>query len=280
MTNLISINDSEYVAIKNLVYEKFGIDLGAGKQSLVLGRLQKVVKQNGFESFRQYYKYVVNDRSGEGLNSLINRISTNHTYFNRESEHFDFFSKQVLPHITGMLKKRNENYIRIWSAGCSFGEEPYTLAMLISEHLNGESCGWQTGVLGTDISERVLKACLNGIYNQEDVERLPVSLRHKYFRITLDKQYEVIPKLKKMVMYRRLNLMRPDFPFNRKFHTIFCRNVMIYFDMPTREKLIERFYKYLEPEGYLFIGHSESLGRSNRYFRYIQPAVYQKQDSN
>ncbi len=279
MAHLISITDSEYEAIKTLVYDKFGIDLGTKKQSLVVGRLQKVVKQNGFNTFEEYYSYIQNDRSGEGLNSLINRISTNHTYFNRESEHFDYYSNQVLPEITGQLKKKNDKFLRIWSAGCSYGEEPYTLAMLLLEHLNGERLGWETGILGTDISENVLNACKAGQYAKEDVERLPVSLRHKYFRVTPDKQYEVIPVLKKLVMYRRLNLMRPEFPFKRKFHVIFCRNVMIYFDLPTREKLVEKFYNYLEPGGYFFIGHSESLGRSNRYFKYIQPAIYKKHDT-
>jgi chemotaxis protein methyltransferase CheR len=270
------MNESEYRAIKSLVYEKFGIDLGTKKQSLVVGRLQKVVKQAGCSSFREYYDYILNDRSAEGLNSLINRISTNHTYFNRESEHFQYFSQTVLPEVKERLKASKDKFLRVWSAGCSFGEEAFTLGMLMLEFFNGDRFSWELGLLGTDISERVLQVAMAGRYSREDVERLPVALRHKYFRITQDKQYEVIPVLRNMVMYRRLNLMRTEFPFKKKFHVIFCRNVMIYFDLPTRETLVERFHQYLETGGYLFIGHSESLGRSNRFFKYVQPAVYQK----
>jgi chemotaxis protein methyltransferase CheR len=148
--------------------------------------------------------------------------------------------------------------------------------MLLHEHLGKEMGAWDAGILATDISDRVLKKAIAGVYEADNVNRLPTSLKHAYFERAEGDRFTVREKVKKLIMFRKLNLMRESFPFRRRFHMIFCRNVMIYFDTPTRMGLVERFHRYMEPGGYLFIGHSESLGRSNELFRYLKPAVYRK----
>ncbi len=276
MTEFVSISDTEYRQISQLVYDKFGINLGEKKRSLVLGRLHKIVRQNGFENFGEYYEHVLTDQSGSALRTLIDRISTNHTFFYREKSHFEYFSETVLPALANAKDSNPGKAIRIWSAGCSSGEEPYTLAMLISEYLGQDLRNWNAGVLATDISSNVLEKAGQGIYSDENVSRLPSSLKLKYFKKLPDGSWQVVPKIREMVLFRRLNLMRNEFPFRNRFHTIFCRNVMIYFDQVTRDALVHRFHRYLENDGYLFIGHSESLGRQNNYFNYLQPATYKK----
>ncbi len=276
VNGLLSLSDREYAMISQLVYEKFGINLGEKKRSLVLGRLHKLVRQYNFNNFEQFYKFVLQDSTGEALSALVDRISTNHTYFYRENAHYDYFSSQVLPQLISSLSARRESSIRIWSAGCSSGEEPYTLAMLLGEYLGTDLPRWKIGILATDISERVLEKAREGIYSKENVSKLPPKYRQKYFTPLANGQMQVNDSLKKMVLFRRLNLIRPSFPFRQKFHSIFCRNVMIYFDMPTREKIVGNFYNFMDPGAHFFIGMSESLGRRNPFFNYVQPAIYQK----
>ncbi len=271
-------SDQEYHLLRDLVYERFGIALGEQKRALISGRLQKVLREKGFSSFQEYYQYVISDPSGEALSTLINRISTNHTFFYRESDHFDFFRETVLPEILAAQRTRGQKKLRLWCPGCSSGEEPYTLAMLLVEYLAADFAHWDVGILATDISARVLEIASAGTYAAESVKRLPAKLVHKYFLRLPNGETQVHEQIKKLVLYRRLNLMRSDFPFRGKFHVIFCRNVMIYFDHPTRQELVQRFHRLLEPGGYLFVGHSESLGRSDTRFRYIKPAVYQMTD--
>lgn len=284
------LTDREYRLIRDLVYDKFGINLGQQKRALITGRLQKVLRENGFTNFTDYYQYVVTEPSGEALTHLIDRISTNHTFFYRENDHFQFYYESVLPRFLSDRKSKSE-VLRIWCPGCSTGEEPYTLGMLLLEFLaNLQANRKQTqsriglgarlhpdvGILATDISSRVLKIAQTGVYSTESVQHLPADLVKKYFIPRSDGSMLVHPKLRDLVTFRRLNLMRESYPFKGKFHIIFCRNVMIYFDNATRMALTQRFHRYLEADGYLFIGHSETLGRSNSRFRYIRPAVYQK----
>ncbi len=273
---LLELTDQEYRQISDLVYQKFGISLGNKKQALIKGRLQKVIRQFGFSSFGDFFDYVLKDRSGKALSILIDRLSTNHTYFYRENGHYQFLMKQVLPELEEKLKANRELGVRFWSAGCSSGEEAYTLAFILLDYFGKEHSRWKLGVLGTDISEQMLLKARQGIYSAENVFRLPEQWKRKYFRQLPSGQWQVVEEVRKMVLFRRLNLMRSTFPFKRKFQVIFCRNVMIYFDRPTREQLIARFYHYLAEGGYLFIGHSESIGRDNPYFTYVRPAVYRR----
>jgi chemotaxis protein methyltransferase CheR len=274
---LLKLSDKEFRKLSELVYAQCGIILGEHKRSLVVGRLNKELKQKGFESFMEYYEYVTHDPTGQALNTLIEKISTNHTFFWRENDHFDFFTNTVLPEEVALMRQRKSRDLRIWCAGCSTGEEPYTLAMLVREYFGRDLRNWDAGVLATDISDRVLRIATEGVYREENLKKLPPRLRNDYFVHADEDVWEVREDLRKMVLFRKLNLMRENYPFKGRFQIIFCRNVMIYFDTPTRNALVQRFYRSMEPGGYLFIGHSESLGRMNCPFRYVRPAVYRKE---
>jgi chemotaxis protein methyltransferase CheR len=273
----MAITNKEYRLIKDYVYDQFGINLGDRRKALVTGRLNKVLKENGFKSFKAYFKYVINDTSGEALNTLINRISTNHTFFYREKVHLEYMTRNVLPELSDSLKRKNSREIRVWSCGCSSGEEAYTLAMLLLEFFRIDRSNWKIGVLGTDISDVALESARTGIYKKENASRLPVNLKHKYFDILDRETWRVREEVQKRVLFRRMNLMTPVFPFKQKFHAIFCRNVMIYFDKSIRDALISKLHNVMESKGYLFVGLSESLSRSTHHgFKYIQPGVYRK----
>lgn len=270
------LGDKEFHAIRGLVYSKFGISLGEQKRSLVVTRLQRVLRERGFKDFTEYCAFLENDSSGEGLNELVNRITTNHTFFFREKAHFDFITGKALPEITASLERRGTRDLRIWCAGCATGEEPYTLAMLLLEFFGPRATAWDAGVLATDISAKALGTATRGLYPDDRVSETPPQFRHKYFTKSPDGQWRITDTLKKEVTFRRLNLMNPVFPFKKPFQIILCRNVMIYFDQASRSSLINRFHQNLEQGGYLFIGHSETLGRDQSLFEYVMPAVYRK----
>lgn len=191
----------------------------------------------------------------------------------REAEHFYFFRDRVLPYLAATVKDRD---LRVWSAGCSSGQEPYTLAMIIDEYFRDHKHLWDTKVLATDISSKVLNEAKNGIYTYQEVEPLPVLWKLNYFQKSGQEYYKVTDKLKEEVIFRKFNLMEKRFPFRKKFDAIFCRNVMIYFDHKTKIDLINKFYDMLEYGGYLFIGHTESIPRNETEFEYVMPAVYRK----
>ncbi|MFZ0391982.1 MAG: CheR family methyltransferase [Calditrichia bacterium] len=277
MSDLITITDQEYSLIRNLIYQRFGINLGERKRSLVMGRLYKELRQQGFRSFQEYMDFISADSSGQALSILIDRISTNHTFFFRENSHFQFYSEQILPAFIKSYSITDKPVFRIWSAGCSSGEEPYTLAMLTQEAFRN-SPALDFRILATDISHKALQKAIAGTYPNENVSRLPEKFISEYFRQMPD-GWKVKEPIVRKVLFRRLNLMRSEFPFKNRFQVIFCRNVMIYFDQDTRDALVQRLSRYLQPGGYLFTGHSESLGRSNHHFQYIQPAVYQKREA-
>lgn len=274
---LMQITDGEFNAIRKLVYDHFGINLTERKRSLVVGRLQKLVREKNFSTFKQYHDYLVNDASESALTELANRISTNHTFFYREADHFDYFSNTVLPEITRRHKARNDRDLRIWCAAASSGEEPYTILITMMEHFGHEYSQWDVGLLATDISDKALNAARLGEYDPTRVNHVPPSIKHKYFQKTPTGQYAVTEKLKREVTIRRFNLMNQTLPFRKPFDVIFCRNVMIYFDQPTRNALVKRFYDMTQPGGYLFVGHSESLGRGDSPWTYVMPAVYRKE---
>lgn len=273
---MMAISDKEFNDLRRLIYDRFGINLTDEKRSLLVGRLQKLIRNKNLGTFQNYYEYLKTDTSGQAVSDLINLISTNYTYFNREKDHFDYFSRTALPAICDRLSRENRKDLRIWCAGCSTGEEPYTLLMLMHEYLGAQYKQWDGGILATDISQQVLTKARAGIYPADKVASLPDNLKRKYFVKLPNGQMQVCDAIRNEVTFRRFNLMNTTFPFKKPFQIIFCRNVMIYFDQPTRAALVERFHKHLEPEGYLFIGHSETLGRDNALFRYIMPATYQK----
>jgi len=274
--NGLRLTDEEFNLISRLVYDKFGINLSEQKRALIIGRLQKVLRLEGFASFKDYYHHVVSEPSGRALLTLVDKISTNHTFFFRENDHFEYFSSVILPQFIARQYKRPKADIRIWCAGCSSGEEPYTLAMVISEYFRNNAMDADIGILATDISISALEKGAEGVYPEERMSQVPLIYRKRYFNRQQDGAWAAKKELKEMVLFRRLNLIQQKYPFKGQFQVIFCRNVMIYFDKETQRSLINRFHRYTEPDGYLFIGHSETLDRSAGSYRYIHPSVYQR----
>lgn len=268
-----AISNTEFKQLSAYIRKNYGINLKEEKRVMLAGRLRTVLRQNNFRNFSDYYDYIISDKTGAAAATLVNKISTNHTFFMREADHFDYFKNTVLPYLKNTVKSKD---LRVWSAGCSTGEEPYTLSMIIDEFFGDEKARWDTSILATDISSKVLDIALQGIYDNEKIAALPSNWKLKYFKQIDSKSYALIDRMRKEVILRRFNLMDEKFPFRKKFNVIFCRNVMIYFDVQTKRKLIDKFYDMLEYGGYLFIGHSESIDRRETRFKYIRPAIYRQ----
>jgi chemotaxis protein methyltransferase CheR len=270
---MIQITELEFMKLSGYIQTHYGIQLKKEKHTLLTGRLHKLVSDLGFKTFSEYYDYLIQDTNGHAAAILIDKISTNHTFFMREANHFYYFRDVILPELKRTVTTRD---LRIWCAASSTGEEPYTLAMILKDYFGAEVPGWDTKVLATDISQAALDTAKKGIYPIDRVSPLPQAWIIRYFQKTEGDQSMVREILKREVIFRRFNLMDSNFPFKRKFHVIFCRNVMIYFDQKTKDDLVNKLYDLLEDGGYLFIGHSESLNRETTNFRYIKPAVYRK----
>lgn len=264
------ITDQEFQLLAGYIKDHSGIHLKDEKKTLVVGRLSSRLNELHISDFMTYYQLLKMDKDGQELSFLIDKITTNHTYFMRESEHFNYLNEQVLPWIKTTVKDRD---MRIWCAASSSGEEPYTLAILLEEFFGREFPKWDKKLLATDLSLTVLEKARQGIYSSEQVSVLPKMWLMHYFE-KRGAHYHVKDHLKNQVIYRRFNLLEPTYPFKKKFHVIFCRNVLIYFDGPTKEAIIEKMRKSLEPGGYLFIGHSETINRDKSTLTYIKPAVY------
>ncbi|MBI5194287.1 MAG: protein-glutamate O-methyltransferase [Nitrospirae bacterium] len=274
----IEISDQEFEMFRGFIYSNAGINLNSTKKNLLQTRLIKRLKQTECESFSQYFRLIKNDSTGEELIAMLNAISTNLTRFFREEEHFKFLKQTVLPAIIANKRKKDDRRIRIWSAACSSGEEPYTLGLTLLPLIENP-LGWDIKILATDISTDILKKASEGIYEEEKVSDIPKNLLETFFtkeKIENKTCYYVKPLLHNIITFRRLNLIQDNYPFKGKFDFIFCRNVMIYFDKKTQEGIVNKFYNYLEDGGYLFIGHSESLNGVKSPFKYIKPAVYKK----
>lgn len=273
---MIKITDKEFNELAIFIKNNSGVNLTPEKKILLMTRLNQTLEEKNFGSFTEFYNYVISDKTGEAITTLINKVTTNHTYFFRENKHYNYLIKTVLPYL--YKAERNKKDLRIWSAGCSSGEEPYTLAMLLDSFFADKDRTWDSKILATDISTNVLKHAINGIYNEESLWKIPNEVwKLKYFNTIENNKYKVVDKIRKEVIFKRFNLMNKKFPFKKKFHVIFCRNVMIYFDAKTKNELIQRFYDITEPGGYLFIGHSETLDKKSTGFKYIMPAVYRKE---
>lgn len=271
---MVSITRQEFKKLADYIQSNFGIHLKEEKQALLTGRLRNILAQNNFRSFSEYYDHIISDPTGKAAHILVEKITTNHTYFMREADHFYFFRDKVLPWLKETVVDKD---LRIWSAGCSTGEEPYTLAMIMDEFFGKEKIWWDTKILATDISGKVLEEAKRGICKNEAIAPLPPTWRHSYFRKLPGGKSVLTDKIRNEVIFRKFNLMKAVFPFKKKFHVIFCRNVMIYFDTRTRQELVRKFYEATEYGGYLFIGHSESLVQDTTKYRYIMPAVYRKE---
>jgi chemotaxis protein methyltransferase CheR len=273
-----ALSDSLFQQFSRLVHQQIGINLHEGKRALLQARLNKRLRATGATSYKAYYNHIVSPEGGSELIHFLDCISTNLTYFFREPQHFEFLDHVLMPELLERKKKEGSNRIRVWSAGCSSGEEPFSIAMCALSHLKNLN-DWDFRILATDISTRVLRMATAGVYQKEKVQKVPPLLRQQYFREYRGRhdelQYEVIPLLKQIVTFGRLNLKGP-YPFKGPFDFLFCRNVMIYFDKVTQETIIKTIADYLSSGGYLFIGHSESLAGLVHPLIYVRPAVYKK----
>ncbi len=261
------LSPTEFHRITHLAWRTCGIDLKNGKRELVQARLSKKVRQGGFSSFKDYYDHVAADTTGAALIGLVDALTTNFTSFLREPAHFDLLRKTIIPGIRGQ--------IRIWSAACSTGEEPWSIAFSLFEEL-GPSAADRIQILASDISSRALAIAEGGAYEAHRLSELPKDWPSKYLLRGSDRWegwFRVKPFIRRIIEFRRFNLMETFQP-QRRFHVIFCRNVMIYFDKDTQERLVDRLACCLEPGGYLLTGHSESLTGLKHPFHYVSPSVY------
>jgi len=268
---MIEITEKEFRQFAEHIERNYGIHLKDEKRSLLCGRLSSVLEKNHFDNFSDYFSYLLSDPTGAAAKTLVDRITTNYTYFMRESAHFVYFKNTILPILERTVR---DDDLRIWSAGCSSGEEAYTLAFIMEEYFHDKKY-WDTKILATDISENALNTARTGIYETGQIATLPVSWRMNYFSKVDTNHWMVQKMLRDQVIFRYFNLVNNAYQFKKKFHVIFCRNVMIYFNMQTRDDLIRKFYDLTASGGYLFIGHTESLPKNCGY-QYIMPAVYRK----
>ena len=264
------LGDEEFDGLRRLIHAKAGITLGENKRALLASRLAKRLRAHGYATFRDYYELVTKgDPTGRELLELINCITTNKTSFFREPHHFDMLRKR-LPEFLAAARARGTHRLRIWSAGCSTGEEPYSIAAVLDEELRGQ--GWDVKVLASDIDTAVLAQAEAGIYPARVADEIPPELRRRMFQDRGD-HVRVTEALREMVSFRRVNLIEEAWPIRTRFDAIFCRNVTIYFDHATQQRLYARFAAQLEPHGYFFAGHSENL-HWVRAFSLVGETVY------
>jgi chemotaxis protein methyltransferase CheR len=265
------LSDADLTRIVRLVYERSGITLHSGKRALVLSRLQKRLRSGGFTSFAAYLEHVERDRSGAEITMLLDAIATNHTSFFREPQHFEFLTSKVLPAI-GMGRP-----IRMWSAACSSGEEPVTIAITLLDALTGVRAP-SIRLLATDLSTKALAQASSGVYRMERVADIPIEILRRHFEKGLGEQAgtaRVAPHVRKLIEYRQLNFLEAR-DLNERFDVIFCRNVMIYFDREVQQRVVSLLERHLVPGGYLFISHAESLNGTAHGLRWVAPAIYQR----
>ena len=265
----LAISDSDFSRLVKFVQGNYGIDL-TQKRQLITGRLSTPLKQRGYKSFTEFVNDVLQSKDNDLITLLLDKLTTNYTFFMREKEHLDLFCKQIIPDI--VQRHQRDKTLAIWSAGCSTGEEPYNITMFLFDYLGAQASQWDTRLLATDISNRAMTAAKKGVYELPDT--IPPEWKKKYFVSQPGGQYQVTKQVRDNVIFQPFNLMDP-IRFRRKFDVIFCRNVMIYFDQPTKDALVRRFYDATVPGGYLLISKSENLS-ANMPYRRLAPSTFQK----
>lgn len=269
---MLTLTEQDFQRLYTYIKKNYGIDLGKKKQ-LIVSRLSNTIASQGFPNFTAYVDEILTGRDPDMVTAMLNKLTTNYTYFLREEAHFKYLWDIILPDLE--KKHARDKVLCIWSAGCSSGEEPYTISMYLKEYFGAQASQWDTRLLATDISQKILDTAITATYSDESVAALPSTWQSKYFVKSGKDRYSVAPAIKQNVIFRPFNLMEP-IKFKRKFDLIFCRNVMIYFDQSTKDALVQRFYNATVPGGHLFIGHSEGLTKSTCPYDYIQPAIYRK----
>jgi chemotaxis protein methyltransferase CheR len=264
--------------LSDFIYNEVGIKLPPNKKIMLEARIRKRLRTLSIQSFTEYCDYIFSPHGIETeLIHMIDVITTNKTDFFREPSHFDYLIQAVMPELLNSLSYGTKRKISLWSAGCSTGEEPYTIAIVLSEFTE-KNRGFYFSIIATDICTEVLQKAAKGVYEMEKAEAIPLILKHKYLMRNKDKNKQfvrIIPELRSLIRFRRLNLME-NFGIDEPIDIIFCRNVIIYFDRITQGKLLTKFYRQLSPGGYLFMGHSETLHGLNVPFVQVAPTIYRK----
>ena len=278
------LSEAEFQLVRRVVYEHCGIALSDEKIAMVRARIAKQMRVGGFTSVKSYLDQVVKDRNGRAFAGFIDAISTNLTSFFRENQHFEYLSNTLLPALLAEKRRAGNGQLLAWSAACSSGEEPYTLAMTLLDAASRIDAGlarWDLRLLATDISTAMLTTARAGVYSASRLATVPERHRTRFFKpagaARNEQMFEVSPELRKVVRFRHLNLM-DAWPFKGPFDFVFCRNVMIYFDKGTQQELVDRMWNCLRPGGFLFTGHSESLTGIAHRFLHRQASVYEKSD--
>ncbi|MGD8781790.1 MAG: protein-glutamate O-methyltransferase CheR [Ignavibacteria bacterium] len=273
------LSKKDFHKLKNLVEDTLGIKMPETKQLMLEARLRKRLRNLNMSSYSEYCDFLFSDEGQSNeLVHMLDVTTTNKTEFFRESRHFEFLTNQAISEILRNFNISNDRNIKMWSAGCSTGEEPYTIAMVLSNFIDNRK-HLDYRIFATDISTKVLSTAENGIYEIEKVDVIDYEMKKKYLLKSKDpkkKLVRIIPELRKRVIFQRMNLISEDFCKHGKFHIIFCRNVMIYFNKENQKRVVKKFYDALEKNGYLFIGHSETLLTVDLPLIQRAPSVYQK----
>lgn len=273
------LTEQTFARFSRLVYEQCGIKLAPHKRSMLEARLRKRLRVHNLQNFEEYAELVfARDMDHDELIKLIDVVTTNKTDFFREPAHFDYFVKSALPFLVSNFGAGINQPLRVWSAGCSTGKEPYTLAMVLKEYQAGLA-DFRFDILGTDICTEVLEKAVQGIYSVFKADPIPPLLKKKYLLKSKDPESRVVrivPELRALVRFCRLNFMDDDFGFREPFDIIFCRNVLIYFDRPTQERLLTKLADNLASGRYLFLGHSETLLGLSLPLKQMAPSVYRR----
>lgn len=269
----------DFQRLSAFIYQNLGIKMPETKVTMLTGRLSKRLRALGLQNFSDYCDFLFSQKGQEQeLVHLINVVTTNKTDFFREPGHFDYLSRIALPELQSRGLIRSGSPFKCWSAGCSTGEEPYTLAMVLAEYQRNHPA-FQFDILATDISQRVLEVARRGIYPRDLIEPIPASLRSRYLMSNRDRNnplLRIVPELRSRVRFGRLNFMAEEFGLRESVGVIFCRNVIIYFDKQTQQDLMAKFCRHLRPGGFLFVGHSESLHGFELPLAQVAPTVYRR----
>ena len=273
------ITDREFSLFQKLIYGAAGIHLAPHKKALLEARLNKHIRELGLDSFGAYYKHVVNEKHGDELVLMLDRVSTNETHFFREPRQFEYLEGRVFAawnaRVNAGVKAKR---IRVWSAGCSTGEEPYSIAMLLLDHFPLKN-GWELEILATDLSTRVLNRARTAVWPIGKAEEIPEKYLQRFMLRGTGSQHgnmKAGPEILSIICFERLNLNDETYPISGQFDAIFCRNVLIYFDAQSRARVIDRLLDRLDPSGYLFVGHAESLSGVTERARHVLPTIYRR----
>ena len=272
-----AISDREFSLYRKLIYGKAGICLSPTKKAFLEARLTRRIRELGMDSFHAYYQYVTEDQNGNELAQLLDRISTNETHFFREPRQFEFLEQQIFPDWkvqgdSGLRPRR----IRVWSAGCSTGEEPYSLAMILLDHFPRGS-GWEIEIIATDLSSRALKSARKAVWSIVKAKEIPQSYLKRFMLKGTGSQQAYMKagaEIQAIIRFQQLNLNDDHYAVPEPFDLIFCRNVLIYFDAASRARVVYRLVNCLAPGGFLLVGHAESLNGMSDRIRHVRPTIY------